>query len=150
MNTNSCAILIFWHTLVFYNALLTFERRFQTIFATDIQKTLIYRISLLVLFLFQCTYISALGIISSIKDNHSIHKELPSKKTSSQDLEFTEDGEEEESESHVLFPFDIRETLFFISENKSFFKDVKLQSSSTSNISRRGVPIFVWVQNFRI
>lgn len=136
--------------LVFYNALLIFEGIIQAIFALDIQKTLIYRISLLVLFLFQCTYISALGIISSIKENHSIHKELPSKKTSSQDLEFTEDGEEEESESHVLFPFDVRETLFIISENKASFKDIQLHASSPENGSRKAVPIFIWVQNFRI
>lgn len=140
----------FWHTLVFYNALLIFERRFQTIFAVDIQKTLIYRISLLVLFLFQCTFISALGIISTIKENHSIHKELPSKKTSSQDLEFTEDGEEEESESHVLFPFDVRETLFLVSENKASFIDVQHHVLHSENTSRRGVSIFIWVQNFRI
>ncbi len=111
---------------------------------------MIYRISLLVLFLFQCTYISALNIISSIKENHSIHAELPSKKTSSQDIEFTEDGEEEDSESHKLFPFDVRETLFFIYENKASLIDVQLKAVHPENGSRRAVPIFIWVQNFRI
>ncbi len=111
---------------------------------------MIYRISLLVLFLFQCTYISALNITSSIKENNSIQKELPSKKSSSQDLEYTEDGEEENSESHVLFPFDVWETLFFSKENKASFKDVQLQASSPENVYSKAVPIFIWVQNFRI
>lgn len=111
---------------------------------------MICRFSLLVLFLFQCTYSSALGIISSIQENHSVHKELPSKKSSSQDLEFTEDGEEEESESHVLLPFDVRETLFLVNENKACINDVKHHVLHPENASKRAVPIFVWVQNFRI
>lgn len=110
----------------------------------------IYKFFLLVLFLFQCTYASACNIIDSINENQSFHGDVPSKKGSPKDIEFTEDGEEEENESHKLFPFDVRETLFFVYENKASFKDLMHHVLHSENISKRAVPIFVWVQNFRI
>jgi len=110
---------------------------------------LLNRISLLFLFLFQCTYGSASRTIDYVFESKSSETDLPSEKKSALDFTIIE-NEQEEMERFLFFPLDFDATFehsFYTQHNvfNTFYCDYVQEMVLYCPVS-----FIIFIQNFRI